>query len=151
VISLLYSTPSGIRNAVTKLKGTRLVKTRIVGSLAYRAWHTASDSVEIVAPEYHRRVFSRKCSGCGTCSSRYWRSDLENKDGWLCNNCGMNQRRAKNMLKSKSFSSDMELDYECNSVAPSAEPNHFQESHSPIEMDSEVYVSNSVIRLLRFS
>lgn len=28
-------------------------------------------------------------------NSRYWRSDLEEKNGWLCNNCGMNQRRGR--------------------------------------------------------
>jgi hypothetical protein len=88
------STPSGIRNAVTKLKNTGLVKTRMVGSLAYRAWHTAPTE-EIPFPDMQKRVPSRKCNGCATTHSRYWRSDLEEKNGWLCNNCGMNQRRGR--------------------------------------------------------
>ncbi len=36
----------------------------------------------------------RSCNVCKVDYSRYWRTDLE-KIGWLCNNCGMNQRRCQ--------------------------------------------------------
>ena len=56
------------------------------GGLAYRAWHAAtSQEFEI---QFQGKNPGRTCNGCGTCSSRFWRSDLEDEDGWLCNNCG---------------------------------------------------------------
>ena len=87
----LSSTASGIRNAVTKLKSTNLVKTKMDGTLAYRGWHTASyDDFYHTQNDLdaHKKIPGRSCNGCGTCYSRYWRSDLEEKNGWLCNNCG---------------------------------------------------------------
>ena len=92
---ILTSTASSIRNAFSKLKNTNLIKTRMDGSLAYRGWHTAnsddflpnSNNHELSS---HKKFLGRSCNGCGTCHSRYWRSDLVEKDAWLCNNCGQN-------------------------------------------------------------
>ncbi|EGF83548.1 expressed protein, partial [Batrachochytrium dendrobatidis JAM81] len=86
----LNHTPSGIRNAVTKLKNTGLVKTRLTGSLAYRGWHTASTGQSLPVPEQQKKMAARQCNGCGTTFSKFWRSDKQQRDGWLCNNCGMN-------------------------------------------------------------
>ncbi|KAI8915626.1 hypothetical protein EDD86DRAFT_185542 [Gorgonomyces haynaldii] len=97
----LQHTSSGIRNAVTKLKSTGLIKTRMIGSLAYRGWHTAPDEFEIAGIEVSKKVGPRRCNGCATTYSRYWRSDLEEKNGWLCNNCGMNQRRGRGISRVK--------------------------------------------------
>ncbi len=94
-ILFLFSTPSGIRNAVTKLKSTNLIKTKMTGSLAYRGWHTAPDEFDFPVPDTQKKMAARRCNGCATQYSRYWRSDLEEKNGWLCNNCGMNQRRGR--------------------------------------------------------
>ncbi|KAI8899001.1 hypothetical protein BC833DRAFT_525222 [Globomyces pollinis-pini] len=90
----LNYTPSGIRNAVTKLKHTHLIKTKMTGPLAYRGWHTACD--DQMTPLLEKKHSQRCCNHCQTQNSRYWRSDLDKKNGWLCNNCGMNQRRSRN-------------------------------------------------------
>jgi hypothetical protein len=93
----LSSTSSGIRNAVTKLKSTNLIKTKMTGSLAYRGWHTAPDEFDFPVPDTQKKMAARRCNRCSTQHSRYWRSDLEEKNGWLCNNCGMNQRRGRGL------------------------------------------------------
>jgi hypothetical protein len=95
LLTINFSTASGIRNAVTKLKSTGLIKTRMTGPLAYRGWHTASLNAPLPVPEIQKRLAARKCNRCDTTYSRYWRSDLEEPNKWLCNNCGMNQRRGR--------------------------------------------------------
>ena len=67
----------------------------MTGPLAYRGWHTASLTQPLPMPEVQKRLASRKCNRCETTYSRYWRSDLEEPNKWLCNNCGMNQRRGR--------------------------------------------------------
>lgn len=67
----------------------------MTGPLAYRGWHTASIDQPLPMPEVQKRLASRKCNRCETTYSRYWRSDLEEPNKWLCNNCGMNQRRGR--------------------------------------------------------
>lgn len=124
---MLTSTPSGIRNAVTKLKSTHLIKTKMIGSLAYRGWHTAPDSFQLPVQDIQKKLSARKCNGCGTQYSRYWRSDLEEKNGWLCNNCGMNQRRGRGINRvhanDDSSNSDSNMD-----IAPAAEDNYDEDS-----------------------
>eukprot|EP00842_Homolaphlyctis_polyrhiza_P001107 jgi/Hompol1/1998/HPOL_002838-RA len=95
----LNHTPSGIRNAVTKLKNTGLIKTRMTGALAYRGWHTAPVASPLPVPDMQRRIAARQCNGCRTSDSKYWRSDLAEPNGWLCNNCGMNQRRGRGIQR----------------------------------------------------
>ncbi|OAJ37300.1 hypothetical protein BDEG_21340 [Batrachochytrium dendrobatidis JEL423] len=111
------STPSGIRNAVTKLKNTGLVKTRLTGSLAYRGWHTASTGQSLPVPEQQKKMAARQCNGCGTTFSKFWRSDKQQRDGWLCNNCGMNQRRGRGIPRIGSVSSDVSCSYSDSSPA----------------------------------
>ena len=67
----------------------------MTGALAYRGWHTAPLSEPLPVPEVQKRLAARKCNRCETTYSRYWRSDLEEPNKWLCNNCGMNQRRGR--------------------------------------------------------
>lgn len=73
----------------------------MTGSLAYRGWHTAPEEFMFPLPDVQKKMAARKCNGCGTQYSRYWRSDLEEKNGWLCNNCGMNQRRGRGIARVK--------------------------------------------------
>ncbi|KAH6599571.1 hypothetical protein BASA50_002913 [Batrachochytrium salamandrivorans] len=134
------STPSGIRNAVTKLRSTGLIKTRLTGSLAYRGWHTASTGQPLPLPEQQKRMASRHCNGCGTTYSKFWRSDKQQQDGWLCNNCGMNQRRGRGISRVGS-SSSLDLSYTSAQSTPlSAKPR--QQAPSSIDT-SFVTRSNS--------
>lgn len=60
--------------------------------------HINSDTRSPVTPrkgqKSMRAISPRSCNFCATRESRYWRRDLVD-DGYLCNNCGMNQRRGR--------------------------------------------------------
>ncbi|KAH6579766.1 hypothetical protein BASA60_003149 [Batrachochytrium salamandrivorans] len=139
------STPSGIRNAVTKLRSTGLIKTRLTGSLAYRGWHTASTGQPLPLPEQQKRMASRHCNGCGTTYSKFWRSDKQQQDGWLCNNCGMNQRRGRGISRVGS-SSSLDLSYTSAQSTPlSAKPRQ----QAPSSIDTSFALVPIVIQTLQ--
>lgn len=84
-----------VRNALSKTKWNGEVLTRLTGCIEFRAWHTASFDEPLPITDVQKRIAARTCNSCQTSFSRYWRSDLL-APGFLCNNCGMNQRRGQN-------------------------------------------------------
>lgn len=132
----------------------------MIGSLAYRGWYTAPEQKLLPLPDMQKRMAARKCNGCATTYSRYWRSDLEQKNGWLCNNCGMNQRRGRGVARIGSSSAlQNHLDTEeflpdeyspaaeshCNDPDTSLKHSHSTSTLVEIEIDQPTLEHDTII------